>query len=77
MKSLGYKIQYKGSTRRYFVNDRWVTARGVPELRKRQDQTDIQYLNSERGKIMEVINSIFLRYKHKKDRQKVWSPEVD
>ena len=77
MKSLGYKIQYKGSTRRYFVNDRWVTARGVPELRKRQDQTDIQYLNSERGKIMEVINSIFLRYKHKKDRQKVWYPEVD
>ena len=72
-----YKIQYKGNTRRYLVNDRWVTARGVPELREKQDQTDSQYINSERGKIMEVINSIFLRYKHKKDRHKVWYPEVD
>ena len=72
-----YKIQYKGNTRRYLVNDRWVTARGVPELREKQDQTDSQYINSERGKIMEVINSIFLRYKHKKDRYKVWYPEVD
>ena len=72
-----YKIQYKGNTRRYLVNDRWVTARGVPKLREKQDQTDSLYLNSERGKIMEVINSIFLRYKHKKDRQKVWYPEVD
>ena len=50
-----YKIQYKGNTRRYLVNDCWVTARGVPKLRERQDQTDSQYLNSERGKIMEVI----------------------
>ena len=77
MKNLGYKIQYKGNTRRYLVNDRWVTARGVPKLREKQDQTDSLYLNSERGKIMEVINSIFLRYKHKKDRRKVWYPEVD
>ena len=72
-----YKIQYKGNTRRYLVNDRWVTARGVPKLREKQEQTDSLYLNSERGKIMEVINSIFLRYKHKKDRRKVWYPEVD
>ena len=71
-----YKIQYKGNTRRYLVNDRWVTARGVPELREKQDQTDSQYINSERGKIMEVINSIFLRYQHKKDRSHVWSPAV-
>ena len=47
-----YKIQYKGNTRRYLVNDRWVTARGVPELREKQDQTDSQYINSERGKII-------------------------
>ena len=76
MKSLGYKIQYKGSTRRYLVNDRWVTARGVPELKKKQDQTDTRYLNSERGKIMEVINSIFSR-SNKKDNRKKWIPEVD
>ena len=76
MKSLGYKIKYAEGIRRYLVNDRWVTARGVPKLRKRQDQTDIQYLNSERGKIMEVINSIFSR-SNKKDNRKKWIPELE
>ena len=76
MKSLGYKIKYADGIRRYLVNDRWVTARGVPKLRKRQDQTDIQYLNSERGKIMEVITGIFGR-PYKKDNRKKWIPELD
>ena len=76
MKSLGYKIQYKGNTRRYLVNDCWVTSRRVPKLREKQDQTDSQYLNSERGKIMEVIAGIFGR-PNKKDSRKKWIPELE
>ena len=76
MKSLVYKIQYKGNTRRYLINDCWVTARGVPKLREKQDQTDSQYLNSERGKIMEVIAGIFSR-PNKKDSRKKWIPELE
>ena len=76
MKSLGYKIKYADGTRRYLVNDCWVTARRVPKLREKQDQTDIQYLNSERGKIMEVITGIFGR-PYKKDNRKKWIPELE
>ena len=76
MKSLGYKIQYKGSTRRYFVNDRWVTAHGVPELRKAKKKLDYEYLNSERGKIMEVIAGIFCRPNENNNRKK-WIPELE
>ena len=77
MKSLGYSIKYIKNTRQYLVNGQWVGQRQVPEHKIRMEKTDIKYLNSERGKIMEVINSIFLRYKHKKNRHKVWYPEVD
>ena len=76
MKSLGYKIKYEGSTRRYLVNDRWVTRRNVPEYRKAKKEVDYEYLNSERGKIMEVIAGIFGR-PYKKNNRKKWIPELE
>jgi len=76
MKSLGYKIKYEGNTRRYLVNDRWVTRRNVPEYRKSQKEVDYKYLNSERGKIIEVIGGIFNR-PYKKNNRKKWIPELE
>ena len=76
MKSLGYKIQYKGNTRRYLVNDRWVTRRNVPEYREAQKKVDYKYLNSERGKIMEVITGIFGR-PYRNNNRKKWIPELE
>ena len=76
MKSLGYKIQYKGNTRRYLVNDRWVSRGNVPEYRKAQKEVDYKYLNSERGKIMEVITGIFGRPYSNNNRVK-WIPELE
>ena len=76
MKSLVYKIKYEGSTRRYLVNDRWVTRRNVPEYKKAQKEVDYKYLNSERGKIMEVISGIFCR-PNNKDNRKKWIPELE
>ena len=35
-----------------------------------------KYVSSERGKIIEVINGIFLRFK-KNDNRKKWIPEID
>ena len=76
MKSLGYKIQYKGNTRRYLVNDRWVSRGNVPEYRKAKKKLDYKYLNSERGKIIEVIAGIFNR-PYKKNNRKKWIPELE
>ena len=76
MKSLGYKIKYADGTRSYLVNDRWVPRGNVPEYRKAKKEVDFKYLNSERGKIIEVIAGIFNR-PYKKNNRKKWIPELE
>ena len=76
MKSLGYKIKYADGTRRYLVNDRWVPRGNIPEYRKAKKKLDYEYLNSERGKIMEVITGIFGRPYGNNNRKK-WIPELE
>ena len=43
---------------------------------KRVKETSFNYNNTERGKIVEVIASIFVRHR-RKDGRKKWIPEID
>lgn len=58
---LGYKIKYNENktTRRYLYNNEWVAARQIPKIKKHYELIEFKYRNTERGKIIEVINGIF------------------
>ena len=75
---LGYKIKYNENktTRRYLYNDKWVVARQIPKIKKHYELIEFKYRNTERGKIMEVVNGIFLR-PNKNNNRKKWIPEID
>ena len=78
MKTLGYKIKYNQNKtiRRYLYNNKWVTRNKVPEIKEHYKHTSFNYLNTERGKIIEVVNGIFSR-PSKKNKNKKWIPEID
>jgi hypothetical protein len=80
MKSLGYKIKYNQNDagKRYLVNNKWVTRRQIPEIKEKLKLIDYRYNNTERGRIIEIINGIFSRpFKKSNKRKKKWIPEID